>query len=206
MQKKFLVIIVFLFFTCQIYSQDVLPQPKLKDFIDSLYQVDQQVQQDMVTAFQKGASFDSIKIFETVEKQIFARHIPILKGIFKEYGYPTQKIVGQESSSHFFTLIQHSDADVEFQSKMLPIIKKQVDKKQANGKEYAYLYDRIQLNKGREQLYGTQVDYDINGNAFAKNLKDKTNVDKRRTSLGMETLEDYLAKVTEMHKQMNKRN
>ncbi len=140
--------------TFQSYSQDTLTKPKLKTFIDSLYQVDQQIQLDMVTAFQKGVSMDTIKVLETKEKQLFERHIPILKDIFKRYGYPTKKLVGQESSSHFFTLIQHSDTDVSFQSQMLPIIKKQVDRKQAIGKEYAYLYDRVQLNKGHEQLYG----------------------------------------------------
>jgi hypothetical protein len=52
----------------------------------------------------------------------------------------------------------------------------------------------------------SQVDYDKEGNAYAKKLRDKKNVNKRRNSLGMETLEDYLVKVNDMHKQMNKRN
>lgn len=198
--------IIFFALTFQCHSQETIPNPGLKALIDSLYQVDQQVQQDMVTAIQKGLLFDSLKVLETVEKQTFARHIPLLKDIYKRYGYPTAKLVGQESSYHFFTLVQHSDADVNFQSKMLPLIKKQVDKKQASGKEYAFLYDRIHLNRGGEQLYGTQLDYDSNGNAFPKRLKDSANVNKRRQQLGMEAIEEYLAKVTEMHKQMNKRN
>lgn len=206
MHKLALTVIGLFTLTFQSRSQETISQPKLKALIDSLYQVDQQVQQDMITSIQKGVPFDSVKVLETVEKQTFARHIPLLKGIYKQYGYPTPKMVGQESSYHFFTLIQHSDADVNFQSQMLPLIKRQVDKKQASGKEYAFLYDRIHLNKGGEQLFGTQMDYDSNGNAFPKKLKDKANVNKRRQQLGMETLEEYLAKVTEMHKQMNKRN
>ncbi|MGI8584702.1 MAG: DUF6624 domain-containing protein, partial [Chitinophagaceae bacterium] len=151
-------------------------------------------------------SFDSIKIYENIERQTFARHIPILKSIVNKNGYPTGDKVGVESASHFFVLVQHSDIDVKFQEKMLADIKKQVDNKQLIGKEYAYLYDRVQINSGRPQLYGTQVDYGSDGNAFAKNLKNKADVNNRRRQLNMETLEDYLTKVTEMHNKMNKRN
>lgn len=206
MRKLGFIIIGLFALTFYSRSQQTITQPKLKALIDSLYQVDQKVQQDMITAIQKGVPFDSVKLLETVQKQTFARHILLLKDIYKQYGYPTPKMVGQESAYHFFTLIQHSDSDVNFQSQMLPLIKKQVKKKQASGKEYAFLYDRIHLNKGGEQLYGTQMDYDSNGNAFPKKLKDSANVNKRRRQLGMEPLEEYLAKVTEMHKQMNKRN
>lgn len=178
----------------------------LKKQIDSLFKIDQQVQQNMITAFQRGASIDSIKIYESLEKQTFSRHIPILKIIFEQNGYPASDKVGAESAYRFFVLVQHADADLKFQEKMLKSIKAQVDKKQLNGKEYAYLYDRVQINSGKPQLYGTQLDYDNAGNAVVKKLKDRQNVNIRRQQFGMDTLEDYLSKATEMHQKMNKRN
>ena len=187
-------------------SQETVKFPKLKLFIDSLYQVDQQVQQDFLDAFQRGATMDSIKFYEDLKTKTFIRHTPIIKKIIKEYGYPTVDKVGTESSSNFFPLIQHSDNDINFQSKMLPLIKKQVDKKLIEGWEYAYLYDRKKINIGKEQLYGTQLTYDNDGNAIPKKLKDKENVNKRRQELGMGTLEKYLANATETHKKMNQKN
>ena len=187
-------------------SQEIIKLPKLKLLIDSLYQVDQQVQQDFIDAFQRGPTIDSIKFYEDLKTKTFIKHIPIIKKIVQENGYPSVEKVGKESSSNFFPLIQHCDKDIGFQSKMLPLIKKQVDKKLVEGWEYAYLYDRIQVNTGNEQLYGTQLMYDKDNNAIPKKLKDKENVNKRRQELGMGTLEKYLEKATETHKNMNEKN
>lgn len=191
----------FLFLECM--AQNSAANLPLQKFIDSLYQVDQQVQTDMISAFQNGASFDSIKVLEAIEHATFKRHIPALKEIYKKWGYPTRQMVGGEASSHFFTMIQHSDADVDFQIKMLPLIKKMVNEKQVNGEEYAYLFDRVHINKSGWQRYGTQLDYDKEGNAVPKQLKDRAGVNKRRKALGMETLEEYLQKTTELHRLMN---
>ncbi len=117
------------------------------------------------------------------------------------HGYPSKKLVGQESSGHFFILIQHADADPEFQSSMLSLLEKiamdEIDKKQ-----YAYLYDRVQRNTGKMQLYGTQLSFDGQGNLFdstdkiiiPSDLADPGNVDQRRKRMGLEPLERYYEK------------
>ena len=88
---------------------------------------------------------------------------------------------------------------------MLKLIKKQVDKKQAKANDFAFLTDRVLINSGKEQLYGTQLGYDKDNNAFSKNLQDKENVNKRRKELGMESLEAYLKRATELHKEQNQK-
>lgn len=183
--------------------QGIVNNPKLKILIDSLLTVDQTVQNNIVEASQRSAPVDSMKILFGIKEKTFVRHIPIIKAIFKNNAYPTFEKVGKESSNNFFILVQHSDKDVKFQEQMLPYIKKQVDKKQVKGSNYAYLYDRIQINNGRQQLYGTQLDYDNEGNAFPKNLKDKETVNARRSEFGMPTLEDYLTNATALHKRQN---
>jgi hypothetical protein len=205
MQKIILTILISLTISNSVFLQETIHQPKLKLVIDSIYQIDQQVQQDFMEAIQRQVSSDSISFYEKKEFQTFERHIPFIKNIVKKNGFPTFEKVGKESSTRFFILIQHSDKDVKFQEKMLPLIKKQVDKKQAKGSNYAYLFDRIQINNGKEQLYGTQLGYDNEGNPFSKNLKDKENVNKRRAEFDMETLEEYLAMATEMHKKQNQK-
>jgi hypothetical protein len=203
--RKAVIVLFILFFSYPLLAQTKIESPKLKVLIDSLYQVDQQCQTNAIEAYQKGG-IDSFKVYEIIEHQTFARHIPILKEIVLKHGYPTFEKVGKETSSYFFTLIQHSDIDVEFQSKMLALIKKQVANKQVKGSDYAMLYDRVQINNGKEQLYGTQVDYDAAGNVFPKNLKDKENVNKRRSEFGLSTLEEYLQIMAELHKKQNQHN
>ena len=192
-------------FIVNIFAQEKIGKPKLKILIDSLFNVDQQVQLDFIEVLQNRVSSDSIKLFSDRKNQTYARHIPIIKKVVSTFGYPSFEKVGKETSSNFFTLIQHSDIDLTFQTKMLALIKKQVDKKQVSGNNYAFLYDRVQKNSKKEQLYGTQLGYDENGNAYSVNLKDKENVNRRRKDLGMETLEEYLKKATEVHKKQNQK-
>ena len=172
---------------------------KLKKTIDSLYEIDQNVQLKIKAAFDNRVQFDSIQKLQVLEKQTFDRHIPIIKEIYLRYGYPTIKLVGQEASTRFFTLIQHSDSDPKFQSSMLPTLKNLSKKGKVAIKDYVYLYDRVQRNTGGQQLYGTQLSFDNNGNLFdssnkiiyPKDLADPDNVDKRRKKVGLEPIEKY---------------
>jgi hypothetical protein len=62
------------------------------------------------------------------------------------------------------------------------------------------LTDRVEINKGK--IYGTQVTYNSQGQAYPKPLLDSVNVDKRRAEVGLEPLGQYLNMMTLM--QMNK--
>lgn len=185
-----------------VYGQKNL---QLKKTIDSLYEVDQTVQMKLKTLIENKVSFDSVQMQQNIEKQTFDRHIPIIKDIFLKNGYPTDKIVGKETSNHFFLLIQHSDSDPKFQASMLPILKKYSKKGNVAKKDYAYLYDRVQRNTGGQQLYGTQLSFDNNGNLFdstnkinyPKDLADPVNVDKRRKKVGLEPIEKYYEQTLE---------
>ena len=186
-----------------IYGQTNL---ELKKTIDSLYEIDQNVQVKIKEAFDNKVKFDSIQKLQDIAKQTFDRHIPVIKDIYSRYGYPTIKLVGQEASTHYFTLIQHSDSDPKFQSSMLPTLKSLSKKGQVSKKDYAYLYDRVQRNTGGQQLYGTQLSFDNNGNLFdssnkiiyPKDLADPNNVDKRRKKVGLKPLEKYYEETLEM--------
>jgi hypothetical protein len=57
---------------------------------------------------------------------------------------------------------------------------------------------------GGNQIYGTQVTYNSLGQAYPKSLADSTNVNKRRSEVGMEPIEEYLNMMTQMHFEMNK--
>ena len=193
----------FCLFASLIYGQTNL---ELKKTIDSLYEVDQNVQLRIQNAFENKVQVDSIQKLQDLEKQTFDRHIPVIKDIYSRFGYPTIKMVGEVSSTHFFTLIQHSDSDPKFQSSLLRTLKNLSKKGQVSIKDYAYLYDRVHRNTGGQQLYGTQLSYDNKGNLFdssnkiiyPKDLADPANVDKRRKKVGLEPIEKYYEETLEM--------
>jgi len=197
--------IAFLLFSCKKNTaQKVDSNKKLSMLIDSLYIVDQKVQNDVVEAFQNGITGDSIKTLFANIPLVYKRHLPILKRIVKNNGYPTVKLVGTDSSHNFFMMVQHCDADVEFQSNTLKLISKEVKSGNIKGSDFAFLADRVLLAKGKQQLYGTQVEYEYNKKTFPKNLYKPEECDKRRAKLKMEPLEDYLKTVIELHKKQNK--
>ncbi|MEO1711816.1 MAG: DUF6624 domain-containing protein [Bacteroidota bacterium] len=179
------------------------PRPfdaNLSERLDSLASVDQAVQTALFTTSSK-AEYDSLHL---LKEKTFVRHCAWLKQYLNTEGYPGFDRVGEESSSNFWLMVQHCDEDLDFQKQVLRALKMEVDRENASGSNYAYLYDRVQINQGLEQSYGTQLDYSWDGQAFARPVRDSLAVNERRLALGLEPLEDYLAWVTEAHRARNK--
>jgi len=57
---------------------------------------------------------------------------------------------------------------------------------------FAYLPDRVRMNEGRPQLFGTQVGDIVDGLASPWPIEDEAEVDRRRASAGLESLASYL--------------
>ena len=68
-----------------------------------------------------------------------------------------------------------------------------------DGQNFALLYDRLQLNLGENQRYGSQVGRDEKGEMVVLPLEDRAKVDQFRRELGMGPLAQYLAFFTRMN-------
>lgn len=153
------------------------------------------------------AAFRWEKQWDTYKDSVFTAHKLQVEKLFKQYGYLGFDKVGQDGSDNFWLIVQHCDKFPEFQKRVLTAMNKEVQKKNANPKNYAYLFDRVEVNAGRRQLFGTQVDYEVEktGRAFVKNgLTDSSNVDSHRKAYDLNSLKEYLNMMTTMHYEMNK--
>lgn len=138
---------------------------------------------------------------------VFTTHKIQVEKMFNDYGFLGFDKVGKDGSNNFWLIVQHCDKFPEFQKKILKAMDKEVKKNNANPNNYAYLYDRVEANAGRKQLFGTQLNYAVEttGRAYPKfGLIDSVNVDKIRKEYNLEPLKDYLNEVTTMHYEMNK--
>ena len=135
---------------------------------------------------------------------VFTTHKRRLEQIFGEFGFPGFNLVGKEGSNNFWLMTQHSDSDVDFQSKILEEMKIEVDNKNADPANYAYLTDRVRINSGQKQIYGTQVTYTNEGRAYPKPLLDSVKVNEKRKTVGLEPIEQYLNMMTLLNFEMNK--
>jgi hypothetical protein len=177
-------------FSCSTTKQNLLTKKKLPHIIDSLYQADQ------LTAQIRPADSAS-----AAYQRVIRSNFPIVSEIFKKYKFPGYDLVGKETSNKYFLLVQHSDFDLPFQHDVLKEMKVQVEKENASGQNFAYLTDRIEINNGRPQIYGTQVF--MSGDTKVKPCIDTLNLDSRRKSVGLSPIKEYLEKCNEAFYQMN---
>jgi len=142
--------------------------------------------------------------WDNFKDSVFTTHKKRLEEIFEKFGYPGYSLVGEKGSQNFWLMVQHCDSDPAFQSRVLEKLKIEVDNKNADGSNYGLLTDRVKINTGEKQVYGTQVSYNSLGQAYPKDLADSVNVNKRRAEVGLEPIEDYLNMMTQMHFEMNR--
>ncbi|MBT0811708.1 hypothetical protein KIH41_10510 [Litoribacter ruber] len=143
--------------------------------------------------------------WKVFEDSVFATHAKALEKIFKQHGFPGYDLVGKKGSMNFWLMAQHADHNPKFQNRVLRKMKVEVDRGNADPSYYAMLVDRVNLNTGKQQIYGTQVTYRANiCQAYPKPLANPETVNERRKSVGLEPIEKYLNEMTEMHFMMNK--
>ncbi len=123
-------------------------------------------------------------------ESLHIKNAEILNEIIEKIGYPTIEKVGAEASEAAWLVIQHSISKPEFMKKCAVLLEKAVAGNQAEAKHLAYLTDRIAVFEDREQLYGTQFDWDENGEMNPKPFDDLEKVNFRRKSVGLNSLQE----------------
>ena len=83
------------------------------------------------------------------------------------------------------------------------LLEKAVAKENASPILLVYLTDRIAVLEGKPQQYGTQFDWDKNGVLQANPFDDLDAVNKRRKSIGLNTLKEQLAVMRQRAKDEN---
>ena len=116
-----------------------------------------------------------------------------LKEMVAEFGFPTKDMVGELGMTSVFLVIQHADMDKEYQKSQLENLKKAAKNGDVRQQQYAFLCDRVLVNAGKEQLYGSQfsnVDH-LKGEATLSPVQDIENLNSRRREMGMMPIESY---------------
>jgi len=91
---------------------------------------------------------------ENKAREIYFENSFWLKEIIEKYGWPSEELVGTKGEFSAWLIAQHSP-DVIFQEKCLNLLKKLPLTKERK-EHIEYLTDRILVNKGEKQIYGTQ--------------------------------------------------
>lgn len=124
---------------------------------------------------------------------LHVRNAVQLNTIIEEIGYPTEEKVGPAGSQAAWLIIQHAIGQPSFMKKCALLLAAAVDSGHANSLHLAYLQDRIAVLQGEVQLYGTQFDWDEKGLMSPEPYDNLDQVNERRASIGLNSLEEQTA-------------
>jgi hypothetical protein len=157
--------------------------PELRDQIERLSKIDQAVRQ------QEGFNADKLAAADS-------QNAAPLQAIFDRYGVPTYSMVGPQAAGDFVIMVQHQSP--EFRERVLPELKANVDKDQADPDSYAKVYDRSQNDLGKMQLYGEQLVCNAGEQMHEAPIEDAAHVNQRRAELGLIRVELYARLAAEL--------
>jgi hypothetical protein len=125
-------------------------------------------------------------------RRLTARHGDRLNEIMDEYGWPTVTLVGAEASQLAWKLAQHADRQLDVQRRALRLLERAVADGEAGARDLAFLRDRVLVNEGREQIYGTQIAGVVDGAPVPWPCADPARMDERRAAVGIPPFDEYV--------------
>jgi hypothetical protein len=194
--EQFLLIIIILLIQSTVNGQvrDTFNIPQdtiLKNTLESIRLKDQTLRLLLPDINKKfGKYSEELKyIWTLIHHQDSINEIEV-ENIIDNYGWLGENRVGELANQSLWLVIQH--APLNIQEKYMPLLKISVEKRESKGWYLAFLEDRILMRKGEKQIYGSQTFFNSETGKFhIYIIKDVDNVNKRRSEIGLETLEEY---------------
>jgi hypothetical protein len=127
-----------------------------------------------------------------------------LESIMDNIAYPSAEKVGKEASEAAWLIIQHAISLPEFMKKCAALLTLEVQDNKADPVSLAYLTDRIAVFENRPQHYGTQFDWDEQGELSPNPYDSLSKVNKRREAIGLNTLQEQTVMIRQLAKSKNR--
>lgn len=201
-------LLLLLFFTKMSFSQDsantiiktfLQPIANKQILYDSIRKVliqvdidDQKYRNEMDAVQEKygGDSKETKDLFKNMGISD-SLNLIIAEKIIDKYGWLGADEIGNQANTALFMVIQHND--LKTQEKYLPVIREAVRNGKAKASDLALLEDRVALQEGRSQIYGSQLSWNLKTNTYIiLPIIDPDNLDKRRAAVGLMAYADYL--------------
>ncbi|MBL7986617.1 MAG: hypothetical protein JNJ94_00955 [Chlorobi bacterium] len=130
-------------------------------------------------------------LFEGYNPQMKALHqhnSARLQEIIAQHGWPGRSLVGEDGTEAAWIVLQHSISNPEFMQEGLQLITDAAKSGEIAWNLVATTEDRVLMLHGEPQRYGTQHDWDSEGNLSPIPILNPETVDQRRAEIGLEPL------------------
>lgn len=128
------------------------------------------------------------------QREVFVRHADRLRELIEEHGWPSAAEVGDDAARGAWLVAQHADTQLDVQRLAARLLSEAVAAEKADRTQLAFLEDRIAMNEGRYQVYGTQIADVLDGKPVMWPCADPERLDERRASVGLLPLAEHLAR------------
>jgi hypothetical protein len=153
----------------------------LRQELVAMKQEDLRVRKELADAGELGGPY--VPRMEAVHVRNAAR----LRELIAEHGWPTEEIAGKDGAEAAWFITQHAIGEADFQRSVLKLLQGAAGKVPAW--HAAYLEDRIAMQEGRPQRFGSQwMDDPRDGLIRPWKLADPENVNSLRASVGLDPL------------------
>jgi hypothetical protein len=166
----------------------------LRDELLAMEKLDRQVRAQLLD---EGALGDG---YNPRMREVHERNAARLKQIVEAHGWPGRSLVGDQGSHAAWFIVQHAIGNPVFQRACATAIERAVADGEAPLAQLAYLVDRIRFYEGKPQIYGTQFDWDENGEMNPWPFENPEGVDERRHKAGLNTIAERTREIREQAK------
>lgn len=178
---KNLLLIFTLLVTHSLFSQD------FEQISKQLEQIEKQslTLRSKVMPTIKEFGFDSPEM-DSLDAQILqfdSSSLVLVASILDKYGWLNKKEVGESGNNTLFLVIQHAQ-DNAIRKKYFPLLEESARKGESELWAMATMKDRILVQDGKPQIYGTQLRM-VDGILKVFEIEDEKNVNKRRKAVGL---------------------
>jgi hypothetical protein len=162
----------------------------IKLVLEKMYDADQNIRRILIDSigFDSPNAGQYIKRMQEIDKENKQNIVKILT----KYGWIEKSKIGSKASEAIFYTIQHSD--LALMDKYLPDLKRLAEMGEAKPIHAAMMEDRVLMNKGKKQIYGTQANdwFRADRKMAIWPIEDPAHVNERRKKVGFaKTVEEY---------------
>lgn len=140
-------------------------------------------------------SADEIVNYSTEMERVDSLNQAIVFGILDKEGWPSH--LSDKANRAIWIVIDHSD--LAYRSKYLALVKEKAEHGILDKTDYAILNDRVLMEEGKRQIYGTQikmaatiVDDKIAMRLCLWPVENPETLDSLRSTVGLPPIEEYL--------------
>lgn len=148
---------------------------------------------DLETRARLAASGELFDGYHPEMEAVHDANAALLTRVFDDVGWPGRRDFGDDGAGAAFLILQHAIGHPALQRRGLALLLDAIPEGQANPLDAAYLSDRIAVFEGRPQTFGTQFDWDVNGQLSPAPVHDAETLDERRASVGLPPIAETIA-------------